>query len=128
MLCIMGCQFLATFGSPSRLEMIISLVQISANALSILSGIVSIRYADDEKGVDVRLIFNKVNQRKIEQDSREKSTKDTKEPLYQKKDFKGKMKLLKPLSDTSSNNESNVEQFAFADVAAELEMISMQAT
>ena len=38
------------------------------------------------------------------------------------------MKLLKPLSDTSSNNESNVEQFAFADVAAELEMISMQAT
>ena len=68
MLAIMGVHFLATFGGQ-RIEMIVSLIQIATTALSILSGMVSLRYSLTEKGVDVSQLRRLVGERTAVMDS-----------------------------------------------------------
>lgn len=59
MLAIMIVHFFATFGGASEsktLEMVVSLVQIGVTALSILSGMISLRWSGEEKGVDLGMV------------------------------------------------------------------------
>jgi len=78
MLAIMTVQFVSTFGSGNLLEMIISLIQIATTAMSIMSGMISLRFADEEKGVDMRLISKKINERMAEALTRQQALLDEK--------------------------------------------------
>ena len=71
MVTIMCIQFFSTFGSGNQLEMIISLVQIATTGMSIISGMISLKFASDEKGVDMRLVSKKIFDRQAEIKARE---------------------------------------------------------
>ena len=57
MISIMLIHFISTLGSGNTAEFSVSLIQILSTALSILSGMVSLRWAQEGKGIDIRNII-----------------------------------------------------------------------
>jgi hypothetical protein len=67
MLAIMTIHFFATFGGHEKQqEMIVSLIQIATTALSICSGLISLKWISPEKGVDLKSIGKKIIDRNME--------------------------------------------------------------
>lgn len=111
MLAIMMIHFFATFGAENNAEFLVSLLQIGTTALSIFSGLVSLKWASNDKGVDLRMIIKEIEKRNEEA------------PL----ELGGKEPAGRPNAESSSEPEEQSEANSdeMNDVLEELEMLNL---
>jgi len=119
MLAIISIQFLATFGQGQQTEMIVSLLQIVITCLSIMSGMTSLSWKAEPKGVDIKLISSMIEGRKqsIENKKHEESLLASIKPTGSKK----KASLRKAKLSSEDTDNSNADSAGLGDVLEELE-------
>jgi hypothetical protein len=114
--------------------LIISLLQISVTAASILSGMISLRWANEEKGVDMRLVVKAIEDRQASYNQKQAlalAALEAKSPTSLvskshslKSGTTSPPKLLIEEEEASSDDTENSDQQSNVDVAAELEMFT----
>lgn len=124
MIAIMLIHFISTLGSGNNAEFSVSLIQICSTALSIMSGMVSLRWAEEGKGIDIRNIIRQIQSREIDYQKREEnSTVNRTSDISKIKRFRTSNYADEGISsDTDKSNNSN----CMGDVLEELEMLSLQ--